>query len=95
MVVWVVQSVPYGVMLNYANTSIEGVFNTFKKAQERALEIVKRDIKFNNYKVNKYEFDNFENHFKIYEDISIDVFADKDENYNEYYTLSIISKVVE
>lgn len=88
MKVWLVKFDPYG--MDYCKSEIYGVFDSYKKAKECALYELKNDLEFNDFVVNAEEFDNFENHNKEHEDIHILVFADKEENYSEYYMLSII-----
>lgn len=90
MKVWVVQFIPRGMLCSECNAEIYGVFDSYKKAKECALYELKNDLEFNDFVVNAEEFDNFENHNKEHEDIHIMVFADFEENYSEYYMLSII-----
>ena len=87
MKVWVVKFDPYGLA---CKSEIYGVFDSYKKAKERALYELKNDLECNDFVVNAEEYDNFENHNKEHEDIHIMVFADYEENYDEYYMLSII-----
>lgn len=90
MKIWVVQFVPDNIATNYCQTEIYGVYNSYQKAKEKAIYEINEDVRCNNFVVNEYDYDNFKNHSNEQEKVSIDVFADREENYSEYYTISII-----
>ena len=95
MKVWVVQFVPDNIAKNYCQTRIYGVYDSYQKAKEKAIYEIDEDIRCNDFVVNKEVYEDFKNYNKEHEDISIEVFADREENYSEYYTISIIPMNVE
>ena len=95
MRVWVVELTPRGTLTWDIWGGILGVFDTFEKAKQRAVYEINEDVRCNDFFVDEEAFDNFENHNKEHEDIKIEVFADKVENYNSYYVIGIIPKVIE
>lgn len=95
MKVFVLEFIPYGKLNEITTARIEGVFDNYKKAISKGLEMIQIDQIFDDFVVNDEMLDNFENHNREYISNHIEVYRYNINNYEEYYKLNIYPVEVE
>lgn len=95
MKVWLVEFNPKGTLVFRCCKDIWGIYDSFEKAKKRALEEIRYDIEEHDFVAIEEDYENLVNHNNENVSVSIEMFRDEEENYNEYYILSIHPHEVE
>lgn len=95
MKVWLVEFNPRGTLVYDCFDEIWGVYDSFEKAKKKVLKEIKYDIERNDFVAIEEDYENLVNHNNENVSVSIEMFRDEEENYNEYYILSIHPHEVE